>query len=282
MNFSDITERQPWLGLAWDCGQDLNAAQVAEPRIFKSHLPLSAINQGAKYISIIRDPGDVLLSMFSYGKAKGLEPFVFYSDANEYLNRGHEGNDLFDGAYLWEFYTELWRKRTDPSVMVLCYEALAHDEAAYLPMIADFLGLPWNAGLMQKVGEMTSSRFMASHAAQFDDGFIEQCAGDQLVGPKIREVAAKQEGALTHETISWLQSRWLELVLPQTGLRSYEVMATAVSVLPLRIGRSRASPGRFCSRCGGWWTTCRPCPPWSSSPWTRICLAGGSSRRWRS
>jgi len=239
MSFSDIAERQPSLDLAWDCGQDLNAAQVAEPRIFKSHLLLSAINKGARYISIIRDPGDVLLSMFSYGKEKGLEPFVFYRDANEYANREHEETDIFDGTYLWEFYTELWQKRSDPSVMVLCYEALSQDEAAYLPMIADFLGLQWNADLMQTVREITSKRSMASHAAQFDDGFIEHCAGDQLVGPKVGEVATKQEDELTSETVSRLQSWWLERVLPQTGLRSYEVMATAVSLLPLpNLGRN--------------------------------------------
>merc|ERR1712046_441174 len=46
MKFDEITERQPWLEFAWDLGQDLDAEQVAAPRLFKSHQRPSAINPG--------------------------------------------------------------------------------------------------------------------------------------------------------------------------------------------------------------------------------------------
>ena len=42
----DIYQVVPWDQLAFDLGQDLDAEQVAFPRLFKSHLRLSSINRG--------------------------------------------------------------------------------------------------------------------------------------------------------------------------------------------------------------------------------------------
>ena len=39
MDFGEITEVVPWDILAKDCGQDLDADQPCEPRLFKSHEP---------------------------------------------------------------------------------------------------------------------------------------------------------------------------------------------------------------------------------------------------
>ena len=36
--FEDIYQVAPWDQLAWDLGQDLDAEQVAKPRLFKTHL----------------------------------------------------------------------------------------------------------------------------------------------------------------------------------------------------------------------------------------------------
>ena len=42
MDFGEITEVCPWDILAFDCGQDLDADHVAEPRVFKVTRPLLA------------------------------------------------------------------------------------------------------------------------------------------------------------------------------------------------------------------------------------------------
>jgi aryl sulfotransferase len=36
-SFGEITEVVPWTIVALDCGQDLNAQQMASPRLFKAH-----------------------------------------------------------------------------------------------------------------------------------------------------------------------------------------------------------------------------------------------------
>ena len=62
MDFSEITEVVPWDILAQDCGQDLAAEHVANPRLFKSHEPAGKIARGARYICVARDPRDALVS----------------------------------------------------------------------------------------------------------------------------------------------------------------------------------------------------------------------------
>ena len=129
--FGDITERQPWLEFAYDCGQNLDdevrgiipqdqpidaksakesetnppsRGSILTPRIFKSHQLLSAINPGAKYLCIVRDPASTLLSWFDFQKTKGRPGYAEYEDANEYIANQPElfsGNHIF-GTNLWE------------------------------------------------------------------------------------------------------------------------------------------------------------------------------------
>ena len=51
---SPVYQVSPWAQMAYDLGQDLNAPHVANPRIFKTHQLLSAINVGCKYIVTVR------------------------------------------------------------------------------------------------------------------------------------------------------------------------------------------------------------------------------------
>jgi hypothetical protein len=214
MSFSEISERQPWLDIAWDCGQDLNADQAVEPRVFKSHQRLSAVNTGAKYISIVRNPADVFQSYLSFSTEKG-------RDENA-LTRTFEQKDI------WAYYSDLWGARNEPNVLVQCYEALVDDEEVYLPRIAEFLGVPLDADRLQTVLRMSSKSFMLSHVDQFDDHFVHRCVNSSLSAAK---VVTEEKSVLTPAIVSWLQRLWDERMLPQTGLQDYEALATAISAL---------------------------------------------------
>ena len=48
MDFGEITEVVPWDILAHDCGQLLDAPQIASPRAFKSHEPWSDVPKGGR------------------------------------------------------------------------------------------------------------------------------------------------------------------------------------------------------------------------------------------
>jgi hypothetical protein len=228
MSFTEIEERQPWLEFAWDCGQDLDDDQVAFPRLFKSHQLLSAINPGAKYLSILRDPETVLTSWFHFQKAKKRPFTVDCADANEYALTGHfEGSNIF-GTSVWDYYVELWEARHEANVLVLCYETLVKNKRAYLPHIARFLGTPDDDFRLETVLQMSSKEFMAEHEHQFDEHFIRDKGMELGRAAQIMEavpkVTTRQKDALAPKTLEWLERNWAEKVTPRTGLASYKDM----------------------------------------------------------
>lgn len=269
--FNDITERQPWLEFAHDCGQNLDdeiygmrpqnetnnnennlKGPILTPRIFKSHQLLSAINPGAKYLCIVRDPAATLMSWFDFQKAKGRPGYVEYADANEYIANRPElfsGNHIF-GTNLWEMYEELWSARKDPSVKILVYEGLiadaSHGYLNHFPILADFLGLTKKnkneqddedqKELYQKVAKLVSREEMVKHVDLFDDHFIAEMGkkyGRALrimePAPKVRSKGKRVE--LNEATLEWLEDQWLEKMTPKTGHASYDQFATQLSEL---------------------------------------------------
>lgn len=220
--FGDITERQPWLEFAYDCGQNLDdeiygliphqhknikdatattpTRPVLTPRIFKSHQLLSAINPGAKYICIVRDPASTLLSWFDFQKAKCRPGYTEYADANEYIANRSElfsGNHIF-GTNLWEMYAEVWSARNDPSVKALVYEGLIADATNgyinHFPIIANFLGCrrrnkneneneTSENKFYERVASLVSREEMIKHVNKFDDHFIAEMGKKTRPGP---------------------------------------------------------------------------------------------------
>lgn len=276
--FEDITQRQPWLDFAYDCGQDLNSEMyglpcqlpsqplhqqerhpspqerhpspeenqdvteddpntivitklkasyfpprgpLLSPRIFKSHQLLSAINPGAKYLCIVRDPAATLLSWFDFQKAKGRLGYTEYEDVNEHIAKQPElfsGNNIF-GTNLWEMYAEMWSARNDPSVKILVYEALIADASSHymdhLPIIASFLGRNEEEDVQtrklfyEKVAALVSREEMMKHVDRFDDHFIAE------MGKKIRS-RSQDYGARSQSS----QQSW-----SNSSIRSYPRMA---------------------------------------------------------
>src|SRR5204863_141669 len=60
--------------LAFDLGSDLNAPQVAQPRAFKTHLPWTEVPKGSRYVYALRDPKDVLVSVYHFHEGWRFEP----------------------------------------------------------------------------------------------------------------------------------------------------------------------------------------------------------------
>lgn len=72
MEFDQITAVTPWIEVAYDVGWDLEAPQVAEPRLFKSHVSWHDIPKGARYICSFRHYYDAIVSFYlmTSGKSK--------------------------------------------------------------------------------------------------------------------------------------------------------------------------------------------------------------------
>jgi len=234
MDFSEITEVQPWLEQAWDCGQDLDADQRAAPRLFKSHNHLTAINPGAKYITIVRDPEKTLLSVYSFLKAKGRPGVVETDNVNEYASTGHFADNNFYDGNMFQFYSELWLAKDLPNVLVLCYEAMMANPRSHIQRIATFMGLDCDERLLDTVEEMSSMEYMKEHDDQFNDNFLARKQAElgraKFSTSVTTKVGLSANQILSEESKQWLRQMWHDQVEAATGLQSYEEMAAKLQM----------------------------------------------------
>lgn len=66
MDFCEITEVVPWTIMAHMCKQDLNGPQRYNPRLFKSHEDYNAVPKGGKYVYVVRNPPEVIVSYYEF------------------------------------------------------------------------------------------------------------------------------------------------------------------------------------------------------------------------
>uniref|UniRef100_A0A7S4VRT1 Sulfotransferase domain-containing protein n=1 Tax=Alexandrium monilatum TaxID=311494 RepID=A0A7S4VRT1_9DINO len=241
MDFEEICDVVPWDILAHDCGQDLEAEHVANPRLWKSHEAARDIAKGGKYITICRDPDDVLISFYRFLPA-------MLAMANHSITMEEFVEAVFCGVAhsesLHDFYVGWWERRNDPNVLWLCYEDLHSDIDKQIRRIAAFIGVPLNDELLAKVKEMSSFEFMQARSGQFDEHVIFEKVRDQMEIPKdykfgdapVSKVRAGggtigEKEKLSAKVREMMRNQWENVVYAKTGLRSYADMQAAVSQL---------------------------------------------------
>jgi len=157
--------------------------QPANPRLFKTHQRLSAINGGARYLVVVREPSKTALSWYNFLKDKDVPPLRKYWDTPG--GTGVSGfvqdpgffappGGMRFGGTLWEYYAEFAACLSDPTVLVLAYEDLVTDLRGHLPLIAGFMGLDGlTDARADEVAVMGSKSFMSSpeHASKFDESW---------------------------------------------------------------------------------------------------------------
>ena len=178
-DFEEITAICPWIDLAVDVGQNLEDDHAHEPRVFKSHMNPSNLNPGGKAIFVVRDPVNVILSMFAFLKAKK-PPLPFMAPVETPL-------DLIDHMFwqqgpftssskrgnVWQFLVEIYfaRKRTD--VLVVPYEDAIKNPATWIAKIGTLMAVEnCDDDLVANVRKHSDKQYMIDHESQFDDHWI--------------------------------------------------------------------------------------------------------------
>ena len=132
MDFDEITLVVPWLELALDLGIDPDAPQVAEPRAFKSHLSWHEVPKGGRYLAMVRDPKDVLVSMYHFHEGWRFEPGA--------ITMGDYARNFFlapeRGRRYWQYVASWWPQRGREDVLLLSYEAALADVPGTVRRIA--------------------------------------------------------------------------------------------------------------------------------------------------
>lgn len=239
MDFEEIAEVCPWDILAFDCGQDLDADHLFNPRVFKSHECANDIAMGAKYIHVCRNPEDAFMSFYNFLPAWAAIP-------PGAITVEHFAEAVFGGVShsggIWDFFVDWWARREDPDVLWVCYEDLKSDLRGQIGRIAKFMGVELDDTLLNSVEERSSFRYMEARQRQFDEHLVFEKVRDQMGIPKdyvfgdvsVSKVHIGNTGggkSLPPDVLEMLRSRWDLSVCSKTGMKSYEDMRTALGHL---------------------------------------------------
>lgn len=232
MDFGEISEVVPWLETALDMGIDLYAPQKARPHAFKSHQSWDEVPKGAKYIYIMRDPKDVVVSFFHFFEGWMFEPGTISFDAFvlDYLLGGTRS-----GAYAGH-YCSWWHKRNDVDTLMLCYEDIVADLAGTVARVNQFTGINASAADVAIATRQAHIDFMREHGGKFDDHPLRIKRNPVANLPlhasssKVRSGTVGSHKALVdarmHERLDAL---WREVITPVTGHDSYASLRASLA-----------------------------------------------------
>jgi hypothetical protein len=222
MDFDEITRVVPWINMAYDTGIDIYTPQVAHPRAFKTHSTLDEAPKGGKYIFVVRDPCDALISDYHFMEGMFFEKGTISLEefAREEFIPSHD---------IHKHILAFWNRRHDEDVLPLCYENIKTDLARTIERVAAFIDIFLDEELKEIVLNQSDIKFMQEHKAQFEDHLIRRARSTAMRLPldgELNKVRNGQVGEskriLPDEIKHELDVLWGETITPKTGLRSYE------------------------------------------------------------
>ena len=227
MAFDDISRVIPWIETSAALGIDLNAEQRAEPRAFKSHLGWDAVPKGGRYINVVRDPGDALVSLYRFNEGWNWVPGTV--DLEEFALTGFiEQRGYYKHLKSW------WPRRNEPDVLFLAYEHMQRDTRGTIRRVAAFIGIELDDALLDLTEEHASMAFMLAHKDRFDDYLMRRLSEERMNLPEGSDSAKVREGrvgsrvALSARVRAELDRLWAEEITAEFGFPNYEAMIAAL------------------------------------------------------
>lgn len=222
MDFDEISRVVPWINMAHDCGIDIDAPQVAHPRAFKTHETIDEVAKGGKYILVLRNPHDAMLSHYYF-----FEGFFFEKGSIDIETFAREY--YLPGRAVFKHILALWERRKDGDVLPLCYENMKADLPKTIESIAEFIGTPLDDDLREIVLRQSDIKFMQAHEDQFEDHIIRKARSAAMRLPLDGQLSKVRDGqvgsaklAVPEHIKQELDDIWRNEITPMTGLNSYE------------------------------------------------------------
>ena len=162
-DYDYIYDIVPWPDFLPGTSIKLTETPPASPtglRVIKTHLAAQSVpvNDAAKYITIIRDPKEVLVSMYHF--APQAFAFVgFQTGTPEYWVGKFLKNQVPGGS--WAEHTASWWALGDrPNVYIVAFNHLKADVNGEIDRISEFLGVELSPEQRQQVIEKSSFDYM--------------------------------------------------------------------------------------------------------------------------
>lgn len=241
MDFDEITAVTPWIEIAHDVGWDLDANQVAEPRVYKSHLSWYDVPKGGRYIVSYRHYRDALVSFYRF-----FEGFYFESGTItlESLTKWRWPQDKLEQEGYWYHLISWWEQRDNEDVLLLCYENMKANLPGTVRLIAKFMGIELDDDLLEIVVRQSSRDFMIAHKDQFDEKHSRRIGGKRAGLPPVEDSYKITPGTsndsryqLSPALKKKLDDMWREQMEPKYGFKNYEELRHSL--------RERHESGRY-------------------------------------
>jgi hypothetical protein len=227
LEFDDISRVVPWIETAHGLGLDLDSPQRARPRAYKSHLSWDLVPKGGRYLLSVRDPRDALVSMYRFMEGWFLEPgavSIVEYDRSLFMDRSRGGD-------YWTHLRSWWSHRHDDNVLLLAYEHMKADQAGTVRRIAEFLGIPLDAALLDVVCRESALESMIVNKDKYDDLLMRQRSEDVCnlpPGSDSSKVRKGEVGAYAYElpaeVCAELDQIWGEEITGPCGLADYAAL----------------------------------------------------------
>lgn len=223
MNFEEITAVVPWLELAYALGLDIEAPQPF-PRAYKSHLNWNDVPKGGRYIISIREPKDALASSYRFSEGWWFEPGSIPFEA-------YAQSEFIESRSYWRHLASWLEHRTDPNILLLCYEDMKADLPKTVRTIAGFIGIELDPELLEIVVRQSSLEFMLAHGDHFDDHLLRNVL-DPICGLPLGGDSAKVTNAgltrarfeVSQAILKKLDTIWQEEIAAKFGFPSYQAL----------------------------------------------------------
>jgi hypothetical protein len=222
MDFDEISRVVPWINMAHDMGIDIYAPQAANPKAFKTHSKLNEVPKGGKYIVVVRDPCDALVSDYHFMGE-------MFFDKNSVNLEEFAREDFIPDRGVHKHILAFWEQRSEKNVLALCYENMKADLPGTIERVAEFIGIELDEELKQIVLKQSDIKFMQAHKEQFEDHLIRKARSAAMRLPldgQLNKVRNGQVGeskvAVPDEIKQELDVVWRDVITAKIGLNSYD------------------------------------------------------------
>jgi hypothetical protein len=185
------------------------------------------VPKGARYIYTLRDPKDVLVSVYHFHEGWRFEPgtIPIVSFAREFFMSPESGRRY------WRHVASWWEQRHRPEVLMLCYEAMKADLQEAVRKIARFIRCGLDEDLLKVVVRQSSIEFMKAHGSQFDDHLVRRARNAARGLPPGGDSSKVRNGRVGDHLVELpkdvrqeLDAIWREEIQKRFGIPSYRVM----------------------------------------------------------
>jgi hypothetical protein len=232
MDFDEINCVSPWIEVAYDVGWDLEESQVANPRLYKSHVSWHDIPKGCRYICSFRHPYDAIRSFYRFFEGWLFEPRTI---SMETLTHWRWPRDEVETQGYWYHLISWWEQRNNKDVLLLCYEDMKADLPGTVQKIAGFMGIELDDCLLDIVVRQSSREFMLAHRHQFDEHHMHKIGAKRAGLPPAIDSSKVTPGTsnrarhqLSPALKEMLDDIWREQVQSRFGFKDYEELRQAL------------------------------------------------------